>query len=159
VLYQKKLRCLALSLLLSVCAFAQAAGEIQSSLQVSRVVAQADGTEAHQSADKARPGDLLEYVAQYRNTTLSPIRQLVPTLPIPTGMEFIPDTALPAGALASIDGSNFSPIPLKRRVVDASGKLVDEAVPYREYRFLRWPAQDLAPGKTLQFGARARMSK
>jgi hypothetical protein len=159
VLEHKKLRYLALSLLLSVCALAHAAGEIQSSLQVSRVVAQADGTEAHQSAESAKPGDLLEYVAQYHNTTAHPIRQLVPTLPIPLGMELVPETALPSGALASVDGTNFSPIPLKRRVVDTSGKLVDEPVPLKEYRFLRWPAQDLGAGKTLQVGARARMSK
>jgi uncharacterized repeat protein (TIGR01451 family) len=154
----KQLKWVVLSVVLSLCAIAHA-DDIQSSLRVSRVVAQTSGTEEYQAAASARPGDLLEYVAQYRNTSTHPIKQLTPTLPIPIGMEYVPDSAQPAGVLASIDGNNFSPVPLKRRVVDAGGKLVDELVPYRDYRFLRWPAQDLGAGKTLQVGARARMAK
>src|SRR5262245_17626394 len=111
---------------LSVCAVAQATGDLSTTLHVSRIVSAADGTEQHQAADAAKPGDVLEYVAEYRNNSTHVIRQLAATLPIPDGTEFVPATALPAGALASTDGTHFAPVPLTRKVVQASGKLVDQ---------------------------------
>jgi uncharacterized repeat protein (TIGR01451 family) len=143
---------------MSACAIAQASGDLSTTLHVSRIVPSADGTEQHQAADAAKPGDVLEYVAEYHNNSTHVIRQLAATLPIPDGTEFVPATALPAGALASTDGTHFAPVPLTRKVIQANGKLVDEPIPYREYRFLRWPSQDLAAGKTLQVGVRAKLS-
>jgi uncharacterized repeat protein (TIGR01451 family) len=142
----------------SVWGLAQASGDLSTSLHVTRIVTQADGTESHQSAGSAKPGDVLEYVAEYHNNSTHVIRQLAATLPIPDGMEFVSTSALPAGASASTDGTHFAPAPLTRKVIEASGKLVDQPIPYREYRFLRWPSQDLAAGKTLQVSARARLS-
>lgn len=144
--------------IMSVCAFAQATGDLSTTLRVSRIVPAADGTESHQSADSARPGDVLEYVAEYHNNSTHVIRQLAATLPIPEGTELVPASAMPAGALASTDGTHFAPVPLTRKVLEASGKLIDQPIPYPEYRFLRWPALDLAAGKTLQVGARAKLS-
>jgi uncharacterized repeat protein (TIGR01451 family) len=143
---------------MSACALAQATGDLNTTLHVSRIVLQADGTESHGAADTARPGDVLEYVAEYHNSSTHVIRQLAATLPIPDGTEFVPTSALPAGALASTDGKNFAPVPLTKKVIEASGKRVDQPIPLREYRFLRWPSQDLAAGQTLQVGARARLS-
>ena len=143
---------------MSVCALAQTSGDLSTVLHVTRVVTQADGTESHQSADSAKPGDMLEYVAEYHNGSTQVIRQLAATLPIPDGTEFVPTSRLPAGALASTDGTHFAPMPLTRKVIEANGKRVEQPIPYREYRFLRWPSQDLAPGQTLQVGARARLS-
>jgi hypothetical protein len=143
---------------MSACAIAQAASDLTSTLRVSRIVLLEDGTESHQSADSAKPGDLLEYVAEYHNSSTHVIRQLAATLPIADGTEYIPASALPAGALASTDGSTFASLPLTRKAVQPDGKLVDQPIPYREYRFLRWPSQDLPAGKTLQVGARARLS-
>jgi uncharacterized repeat protein (TIGR01451 family) len=143
---------------MSACAIAQATGDLSTTLRVSRIVPAADGTESHQSADSARPGDVLEYVAEYHNNSTHVIRQLAATLPIPDGTELVPASALPPGALASTDGTHFAPVPLTRKVIEATGKLVDQPIPYHEYRFLRWPAQDLAAGKTLQVAARAKLS-
>ena len=158
MLRQKWFRSFVLLHLVSGCAFAQATGDLSTTLRVSRIVPAADGTESHQSADSARPGDVLEYVAEYHNNSTHVIRQLAATLPIPDGTELVPASAVPAGALASTDGTHFAPLPLTRKVIEPSGRRVDQPIPYREYRFLRWPSQDLAPGKTLQVGARAKLS-
>jgi uncharacterized repeat protein (TIGR01451 family) len=155
---QKWLKSFVLLQVMSACALAQATGDLSTTLRVSRIVPAADGTESHQPAQSAKPGDVLEYVAEYRNNSTHVIRQLAATLPIPDGTELVPASAMPAGALASTDGTHFAPVPLTRKAIDASGKRVDQPIPYREYRFLRWPSQDLAPGKTLQVGARAKLS-
>jgi hypothetical protein len=41
--------------------------------------------------------------------------------------------------MASLDGSAFAAVPLKRTVT-RGGKPVEEQVPYREYRAIRWLA-------------------
>jgi uncharacterized repeat protein (TIGR01451 family) len=143
---------------MSACALAQASGDLSTTLHVSRIVVQSDGTESRMSADEAKPGDVLEYVAEYHNNSTHVIRQLAATLPIPDGTEFVPTSALPAGALASTDGTSFAPVPLTKKVVDTNGKRVDQPIPWRDYRFLRWPSQDLPAGKTLQVGARTKLS-
>ncbi len=158
MLTRSRRRSFMLLCVMSACALAQAASDITTTLRVSRIVMLADGTESRQSAEAARPGDVLEYVAEYRNSSTHVIRQLAATLPIPDGTEYVPSSALPPGARASTDGTNFAPLPLTRKVVQSSGRLVDQPVPYREYRFLRWPSRDLGAGQTLQVGARATLS-
>ena len=143
---------------MSSCALSQASGDLNTTLRVNRIVVLADGTESRQSADQAGPGDVLEYVAEYHNSSTHVIRQLAATLPIPDGTELVPATAAPAGALASTDGTHFAALPLTRKVLQADGKLIEQPIPYREYRFLRWPSRDLAAGQSLQVGARARLS-
>lgn len=158
MLTRSRVASFALLSVISACALAAASGDLSTTLRVSRIVLIANGTESHQSADTARPGDVLEYVAEYQNSSTHVIRQLAATLPIPDGTEFVPSSALPAGALASTDGTHFAAVPLTRKSLQADGKLVNEPIPYREYRFLRWPLQDLAAGQSLQVVARARLS-
>jgi len=158
MLSPKQVQPFVLLCVMSACAFAQAMGDLSTTLRVTRIVPAADGTESHQPADAAKPGDVLEYVAEYHNNSAHVIRQLAATLPIPDGTELVPASALPAGALASTDGTHFAPMPLTRKVIETNGKLADQPIPYREYRFLRWPSQDLAAGKTLQVAARAKLS-
>jgi uncharacterized repeat protein (TIGR01451 family) len=97
-----------------------------------------NGAEQRQSSEKAKPGEIIEYVAEYRNTAKSPVSNVVATLPIPSGMEYIPDTADPAQVMASTDEHNYAPVPLKRMVRGADGKMIEQQVPYAEYRSLRW---------------------
>jgi len=158
MLTRNGLRALVLLCVVSTCALAQTAGDLATTLSVSRIVTAADGTESRQPATSAKPGDVLEYVAEYHNTTTHVIRQLAATIPIPDGTEYIPSTALPAGLLASRDGTSFAPVPLTKKVIQANGRLVDEPIPYSEYRFLRWPSQDLGAGKSLQVGVRAKLT-
>lgn len=146
---------------ISFCAapsFAQDTGDVVSILTVSRVVTGQDGKEARAPAATAKPGDVLEYVAEYRNTGKAPAKKLEATLPIPAGTDYVPDSASPAGASASLDGTKFEPVPLKRKVKQPDNKVVEQLVPYVEYRFIRWPPQDLGTGKSLKYSARAKMT-
>ena len=111
--------------------------EVKVELKASKIVV-INGTEQKQSADKAKPGEIIEYVAEYRNTAKTSVSNVVATLPIPSGTEYIPDTAEPAQVMASTDDHNYSPVPLKRSIRGADGKMVEQLVPFSEYRSLRW---------------------
>src|SRR5437762_1650033 len=119
-------------------AFARAEGDVSIALSAQRVTAKAGGREAVERADRAKPGDVIEYRATYRNQGHAVVRRLDATLPIPAGTEYLDRTARPAVMLASLDGRSFAPIPLMRRVRLADGREVMHAVPASEYRWLRW---------------------
>ena len=146
-----------LALLLAAAgAWAQPAGDLASDLKVHRVAIAGDGKELIEPALSAKPGDVLEYTVAYRGK--SAVRRLEATLPIPSGTEYLASSVEPAGAQASVDGAVFAAIPLKRKVRQADGKEVEQLVPYAEYRFLRWPPQDLAAGAVAKVSARVRLT-
>ncbi len=104
----------------------------------------------------ARPGDLIQYTATYRNTGKAAVRDLDATLPIPADTEYVASSARPQDAKASVDGRSFAAMPLVRRVV-RDGKSVEEPVALREYRYLRWHAAELGAGQALEFTARVKV--
>lgn len=134
----------------------KAQGPVDSRLEARRIVTAADGKETFAAADAAKPGDVIEYVATYRNTGKSAVRDLQATLPIPADMELIQGSQKPAAATASTDGRNFAPMPLRRKV-DKPGAQGDELVPLREYRALRWSVPELGGEKVFSVTARARV--
>jgi uncharacterized repeat protein (TIGR01451 family) len=134
----------------------QPAGPVETRLEATKVVRAADGKEATASAEAAKPGDTIEYAATYRNRTRQAVRNLEATLPIPNNTEYLPGSARPANAKASVDGRAFADMPLKRKVV-RDGKEVEEQVPLREYRYLRWYPGELAGEQALSFNARVRV--
>ena len=71
-------------------------GDVVISLVAQKVSVGPDGKETLMVADRAFPGEVVQYDALYRNQGKSPVRELEPTLPIPAGLELIPDTAKPA---------------------------------------------------------------
>lgn len=105
------------------------------------------------AADQAKPGDVIQYDAVYRNTSKGAVSNLQATVPIPSGLEYLPESAKPAGATASLDGKEFSKLPLRRKGAD--GK--EELVPAAEYRALRWPIAELKPGASATVTLRARV--
>jgi uncharacterized repeat protein (TIGR01451 family) len=125
-------------------------------LEARKVVRGADGKESLSAADNAKPGDVIEYVATYRNTGKQPIRNLAATLPIPGNTEFVPGSANPANAQASVDAKSFAAMPLKRTTVK-DGKPIEALVPVRDYRALRWHAAELPADKTATFTARVKV--
>jgi len=139
-------------------AFAQGANDVLVTLKAQKVQQSKDGKEVLKVADTAIPGEVIQYDALYKNQSKSGVRNLRPTLPIPAGLEYLPESAKPAPALASLDGRNFEPIPLKRTVTQADGTIKEEAVPYSEYRALRWEIGDLESGKATLVSARARLA-
>ena len=137
-------------------AHAQQKGPLESTLEQHKVAKAADGREALVPATGVRPGDVIEYAATYRNTGRAPITGVQATVPIPPNTEYVAGSANPQDAKASVDGVTYAAMPLKRQVV-RDGKTVDELVPTREYRYLRWSAPQVAGEKSVTFTARVRV--
>lgn len=131
---------------------------LSSTLQVHRVVVQADGSEALQPAMAVHPGDVLQYATVFSNPGARPVQNLQASLPIPPGTELVAASIQPRAVLASLDGKVFLPMPLMRKTRRADGQWVDVAVPLAEIRALRWPEQPLAAGASLRTSARVRIS-
>ena len=138
-------------------AFGQKANDVAVTLKAQKVLRSKDGKEVLQVADRAMPGEIIQYDALYKNQSNNSVRQLEPTLPIPAGLEYIADSAKPAPARASLDGKNFAPIPLMRQVTLPTGETTQEQVPFSEYRALRWELGELDAGKTALISARAKL--
>jgi hypothetical protein len=137
---------------------AQSAEPLIATLERKKVVV-TGGRESLVSAEVAKPGDLLFELATYTNRTKKPLAGFQATLPVPQNTELVEGTAEPAGVLASVDGKNFSPVPLKRKTKQANGVDVEQLVPMVEYRYLRWPQGEIGPEKTVRYSARFRVNQ
>ena len=143
---------------LAAAPLAHAAEQDSVAVQLSaRKVVMAEKKEALEPAEKARPNDTIQYDAVYRNTTSGGIKNLAATVPVPAGLAFLADSAKPAGALASLDGKMFSAIPLMREIKRADGTVEKQAVPFAEYRAVRWSIEQLDAGKSTTVSLRARV--
>ena len=118
-------------------------GVVKIDLKAFRVVVGENGKESFAPGDEAKPGEVLEYRAVYFNSSKTAVSNLGAKIPIPTGTEYLPDTAKPASAHASLDGVKYAPMPLMRKVKRLDGKEVEEKVPYREYRSLLWEIKEV----------------
>lgn len=123
-------------------------------LTASKVAAAKDGKEKLIPADVARPGEIIQYEAVYRNETKAEVKGLEATVPIPAGLELLQDTAQPARPLASANGTEFAAMPL---MATPAGAEKSVAVPLTEYRALRWAIPQLAPGAAATVKLRARV--
>lgn len=149
------------------------AGSVTAELSAWRVVAPAvaapgkTAEESFERADTARPGDLIEYRARYRNDGPTAVRSLAPIVPIPAGMVYVPATARPRSVFATTGESggesggaaaSFSSVPLRRKVRQADGSEVLRDVAPVEYRALRWMIGTLQPGQEVVVSLRARVA-
>ncbi|MGH7726716.1 MAG: hypothetical protein ACREOU_14920 [Candidatus Eiseniibacteriota bacterium] len=153
-------RCLALGLVclgVFVQSAAFAGDDVAVTLSAQRVTV-SHGKEAFMPADHARPGDVIEYRATYRNTGASDVKDLAATLPVPAGLSYLPRTANPVALLASTDGRSFEPVPLKRTVKLADGSTKTVEVSVSEYRYLRWSIGTLAAKNSRTVRARMRVA-
>lgn len=130
---------------------------LTSELQVWNVVRKADGAEALLPAQSVKPGDVLQYTAVYRNADSRAVSRLVASLPIPAGTELVGASAVPREVQASLDGKVYAATPLMRKQRRADGQMVDVPVPLTEYRYLRWPEQQIAAGASFSTSARVRV--
>lgn len=126
-------------------------------LQAFRVVRDAGGKEQLQSAQRAKPGDVLEYRAVYANHSPKEVKNLLATLPIPASTQVLLDSASPKSVSASSDGRTFAPAPLVQTVTLPNGAKAQRAVPLSAYRALRWPVGTLAAGQNFVVRARVRL--
>lgn len=130
--------------------------EVTSRLEVHKVVVK-DGKAQFETATKALPGDVLDYELEYLNHTASSIRQLTATLPVPKGTVFVPGGQGPVPEMASADGVHFQPYPLENSVVSKDGKVTQEAVPFSQYRAVRWSGKTLPAHAMLALHMRIRV--
>ena len=130
---------------------------VECMLTASKVVIDADGEEQLVSAETAKPGEIIEYAVVYSNNTGDRVRSLQATLPIPRGTTYVPDSATAGKAMASIDGAEFAPIPLKREVKLPDGGVQTQEVPCDEYRSLRWRVGDLEADESVTVTARVKV--
>src|SRR5215467_2720644 len=89
--------------------------EVKVALTANKIVV-VNGKEQKESGESAKPGELIEYVAEYRNIGKAPVTNVVATLPVPVGMEFVPETVQPQQVMASTDERTYAPVPLRRMV-------------------------------------------
>lgn len=148
-----KLACLGGVLAFSAAHAAPATEPVKVNLQAFKVVS-ANGKESLVESKTAKPGEVLEYRATYNNVSKKNVANLLATLPVPKGMEYVAQSGRPASPEASLDGKVFAPVPLMRKRADGKG---DEPVPVADYRALRWKALDLPAGKTFEVSARMRV--
>ncbi len=146
-------------LLSSSLSFAADRGDVVVELTAKKVTIDANGKEVLASAEKAAPGDVIEYVATYANKGDKSVKDLLGMLPVPHGMEYIPSTAKPSKVFASLDGKQYGVVPLKRKVRLPNNKEEIREVPPAEYRFLRWDLKNLAPGQRVTVSARMQVIK
>lgn len=104
-------------------------------------------------AQAAKPGQVIEYRAKYTNNLKKKITSLKPTIPIPTGMTWIPGRKEKVSE-ASLDGKNFQKFPIKESRTLESGKVEQVAVDPSRYRALRWYVQELPAGGDILISTR-----
>jgi uncharacterized repeat protein (TIGR01451 family) len=143
--------------LVAITGSALADGPLSATLEAHKISVAADGSERQAPAQGAAPGDLIEYRATYRNSSSTVLRGVVATLPVPADCEYVAGTAA-RGAQASVDGKNFTSLPLMRRVRLADGREQMQQVPVSEYRFLRWTLGDIAANGASTVTARVRVA-
>jgi uncharacterized repeat protein (TIGR01451 family) len=137
---------------------ASKASPLASELVATRIALREDGREVQEPAQSVKPGDVVQYSVTFKNTSKAQLKQVAATLPIPRGTEFVISAVKPEGAMASIDGVRYEPMPLKRKVQQADGRWVDVAIPLSEYQSLRWPARTLGAGEQFSASARVRVT-
>lgn len=118
----------------------QAADALKMELQANKITKKSDGKPVSVAASNAKAGETVQYRATYTNVVTQPISDIAVTLPIPINMTFTGE-ANPSSAQATIDGKNYSDMPLMRKI---NGKVVK--VPLSEYKALRWNIK-LLPAK------------
>lgn len=135
---------------------AQSNSPVTSELKVYKIEV-VEGKEQLQQTQTAQPGDLLEYLIKYENVSDQKIHELKPLLPVPEGMEFVPDSSTVGNQFASTDGTTFSAIPLTHEIKLPDGRTIIEKVPFADYRFIKWHVEEMAAGETVVLNARVKV--
>lgn len=144
-------------LVMAVPVWSADSGDVIVELSAQKVIKGPDGREKFESAEKSAPGEIIEYTVVYRNKGKAEVKNLLGTLPVPQGMEYLPATSKPEKVTASLDGKIYGNVPLKKKVKMPNGREETREVPYGEYRFLRWDLISLPAGQSVRVSARMRL--
>lgn len=128
---------------------------ISINLTQKKVARDAQGREVLVDAGSVLPNDVIEYRAVYRNTSNGAVKRVSAALPLPEGLEYLPNSAQPRKGVQFAGGASsvYGPEPLQRTLADGR----TEPLPYNEYRQVRWSIDELAPGAEVTVVARARV--
>ena len=129
-------------------------------LEQFKVIKQASGADTFSAVSSVKPGDLIEYRATYNNHDKYPVKGMIATIPVPVGMEFVPQSTRPEkmAVEASTKNGIFSPIPLMHPVKQANGALKSEPIATADYRAIRWNLGQMPGGGTTTVIMRAQVS-
>lgn len=144
---------------------ANAQQDLTVTLEANVIAVQPDGAARERPAERASPGDVIEYKATYRNVGTRRVDGVQATLPVPRGTRLVVQGAAPAETppggplppLASQDGRLFGPTPLQETFRTPDGRSATRPLPWDAYRFLRWPLGSLAAGQARTVTARVRV--
>ena len=131
-------------------------GQVKVDLKQFKVV-DVNGKQELVSTDKAKPGEVIEYVATYHNTGKTAVKNVVGTIPVPNGMEFTPEPTQKAPDMAAASDGKFGPVPLKHKAL-RNGVQVEEVLPYSAYRALQWKIGTMAPDQKVELKARVKLA-
>ncbi len=126
-------------------------------LRLEKVTKDEKGKDVLTEVKQAKPGELLQYTVTVSNGTEKDIIDVMPVLPIPTGMKYVADSAKPSNAQASIDEKKYSDMPLKMKITNKKGKTEVVNVPYADYRSLRWKISKIKAFTSITVSARVTM--
>ena len=117
--------------------------------------------ESFEKANRAQPGEIVEYRLKAVNSGSAAISNLNVDLPVPRETAYLDGTASGpnnATLLASFDAKrSFGQLPLKRKIIK-DGKTNEEIVKANEFTNLRWAIKGAIPaGQSLEFKARVKV--
>ncbi len=135
-----------------------AQGATVSSTLSAKLVEKSGSKTVLSKAEKAKPGDVVEYRAVYANKGGAPAKQLLATVPIPANTTLILNTAEPSNAQGSLDGVTFATLPLMRKVTQPNGAVQEVPAALAEYRALRWDVGTLDAGQQAEVSLRVRIN-
>ena len=109
------------------------------------------GEETRTQSEDASPGEIVEYVMSYENTSEGELTGLVVSAPVPVSMTFVADSAKTAeDAVFEVsvdDGATWSTTPVMVATEDG-----EKEVPVSEYDFVRWkPKGSIEGGERWDF--------
>ena len=147
------------SLGLSVTAHAsQNATPLEVRLTVNAIALDHNGHEQLVAVERAHPGDVLVYRAEYRNNSASAVHDVVGSLPMPEGqVEYLANAGGPDLSWASLDGKTMESVPVRRTELNQDGVSREHAVSPTRYRKVAWKIGDLAAGQSVVTLTRVRL--
>ena len=129
---------------------------------VSRKVAydEKEKKEIYLPADQALPGDVLEYIVTYVNSSKDPLKQVAIDCPLPEKTEYLEGTASctqDGTPLFSIDGGKtFRLPPVRYKVTLPDGNVEERVAPPDMYTHMRWTL-DFKPGERIEIRYRVKI--
>ncbi|MGO2277893.1 MULTISPECIES: hypothetical protein [unclassified Psychrobacter] len=127
---------------------------VNSKITASLVSVDANGQEILVPVDtntRLQSGNVLEYQGYFTNTNADRVRKMTVTMSIPEQVELL-ETVAPEFPYGSVDGNNFSRMPLRTKV---DNQLQDVALKY--YKAVRWDLEGVGLNDTVAVKYRARV--